>query len=201
MRGFLYLKFSIFFMYKFLLTPFFLLFYVQEKVHTVKCEISTSFGSFVVELFPHNAPLTSANFLKYVDAKLYDSTDFFRVQNLQNQNDRPIKIEVIQGGSVDSLKNFSPVNHESTAISGLLHKDGTLSMARGDTGTATSSFFICINDQPELDFGGKRNPDGQGFAAFGKVVEGMDVVRNIYKQPFNGQMFNPKIIIYSVRRK
>ena len=68
-------------------------------------------------------------------------------------------------------------------------------------GSATSSFFICINDQPELDFGGKRNPDGQGFAAFGKVVEGMDVVRNIYKQPFNGQFFTPKILIYSVRRK
>ena len=65
----------------------------------------------------------------------------------------------------------------------------------------TSSFFICVNDQPELDFGGKRNPDGQGFAAFGRVVEGMDVVRKIYGQPFKGQDFNPKILIYSVSRK
>jgi peptidyl-prolyl cis-trans isomerase A (cyclophilin A) len=188
-------------MKKFLLTPFFFLFFIPAKFHNVKCEIKTSLGSFVVELMPHNAPVTCANFLKYVDAGLYDNTDFFRVQNLKNQDNRPIKIEVIQGGTVDSLKRFPPINHENTSVTKLLHKDGTLSMARGDTGTATSSFFICINDQPELDFGGKRNPDGQGFAAFGKVVEGMDVVRNIYKQPFNGQLFTPKIIIYSVRRK
>lgn len=185
----------------FLLTPFLFLFLLPGKKHTVKCEIKTSLGNFVVELMPHNAPLTCDNFLKYADAGLYDNTDFFRVQNLQNQNDRPVKIEVIQGGIVDSLKEFPPIKHENSAKSGLLHKDGVISMARGDTGTATSSFFICINDQPELDFGGKRNPDGQGFAAFGKVVEGMDVVRNIYKQPFNGQFFTPKILIYSIRRK
>jgi peptidyl-prolyl cis-trans isomerase A (cyclophilin A) len=123
------------------------------------------------------------------------------VQNLQNQANRPIKIEVIQGGTVDSLKRFPPIQHENTAKSGILHKDGVLSMARGDTGTASSSFFICINDQPELDFGGKRNPDGQGFAAFGKVTEGMDVVKTIYKQPFKEQLFTPKILIYSIRRK
>jgi len=185
----------------FLLTPFLFLFLLPVKKHTVKCEIKTSLGDFVVELIPDNAPLTCDNFLKYVDAGLYDNTDFFRVQNLQNQNDRPVKIEVIQGGKVDSLKSFPPIHHENTSVTKLLHKDGVISMARGDTGTATSSFFICIHDQPELDFGGKRNPDGQGFAAFGKVVEGMDVVRNIYKQPFNGQLFDPKIIIYSIRRK
>jgi peptidyl-prolyl cis-trans isomerase A (cyclophilin A) len=188
-------------MLKLLFTPFLLLLLTPEKEHTLKCEIKTSLGNFVVELFPHNAPLTCDNFLKYVDAKLYDGTDFFRVQNLQNQDNRPIKIEVVQGGTVDSAKCFPKIHHENTAKTGILHKDGTLSMARGDTGTATSSFFICINNQPELDFGGKRNPDGQGFAAFGKVVEGMDVVRNIYKQPFNGQLFTPKILIYSIRRK
>ena len=74
-------------------------------------------------------------------------------------------------------------------------------MARGEVGTATSSFFICINDQPELDFGGKRNPDGQGFAAFGKVVEGMDIVRKIYNQPFKGSDFKPHIVIHSISRK
>ena len=171
------------------------------QFHTVKCEIKTSLGSFVVELFPHQAPVTTDNFLKYVDAGLYNGTDFFRVQNLQNQDNRPIRIEVIQGGAVDSTKRFPNINHETTIKTGLFHKDGTLSMARGDTGTATSSFFICINDQPELDFGGKRNPDGQGFAAFGKVVEGMDVVRKIYEQPFKESAFTPKVMIISISRK
>jgi len=188
-------------MLKFLFTPFLFLLMLSGQSQSVKCEIKTSLGNFVVELFPKKAPITCSNFLKYVDAKLYDGTDFFRVQNLQNQDNRPIKIEVIQGGAVDSAKCFPKIHHESTAKSGILHRDGTLSMARGDTGTTTSSFFICINDQPELDFGGKRNPDGQGFAAFGKVVEGMDVVRNIYKQPFNGQLFTPKILILSINRK
>jgi peptidyl-prolyl cis-trans isomerase A (cyclophilin A) len=177
-----------------------LLFSPQQN-HAVKCEIKTSLGDIVVELFPHQAPLTCENFLKYTDAKLYDGTDFFRVQNTKNQDNRPVKIEVIQGGAVDSAKRFPPIVHESTARTGLRHKDGTLSMARGDTGTAASSFFICINDQPELDFAGKRNPDGQGFAAFGQVVEGIEIVREIYKQPFKGDAFTPKIRILSISRK
>lgn len=171
------------------------------SVHTVHCEIKTSAGDFSVELFPHQAPKTCANFLRYVDARLYDGTDFFRVQNLANQDNRPVKIEVIQGGDLDSAKKFPALHFESTKMTGLSHRDGTISMARGDTGTAQSSFFICINDQPELDFGGKRNPDGQGFSAFGKVTEGMDVVRKIYNQPFEGQFFVPKILIHSIRRK
>lgn len=188
-------------MLRIFIAPFLLLFLSPMPKQTVKCEFRTSLGKFTVELFPDKAPVTCANFLKYVDAKLYDSTDFFRVQNLQNQDNRPIKIEVIQGGAVDSAKCFPRIHHESTATTGILHKDGMLSMARSDTGTATSSFFICINDQPELDYGGKRNPDGQGFAAFGRVVEGMEVVRTIYKQPFNGQLFTPEILIYSVSRR
>ena len=99
----------------FLLTPFLFLFLLPGKKHTVKCEIKTSLGNFVVELMPHNAPLTCDNFLKYADAGLYDNTDFFRVQNLQNQNNRPVKIEVIQGGKVDSLKEFPPIKHENSA--------------------------------------------------------------------------------------
>ena len=188
-------------MLRFLFAPFLFLLLLPGNQNTVKCEIKTSLGNFVVELFPQNAPVTCGNFLTYVEAGLYDSTNFFRIQNLQNQDNRPVKIEVIQGGAVDSAKSFSPIHHENTLKTGIIHKDGTISMARGDTGTATSSFFICINDQPELDFAGKRNPDGQGFAAFGKVVEGMDVVRNIYRQPFEGSAFTPKILIYSIRRK
>lgn len=188
-------------MFKLLIIFFLFIQSFNFQSHTVRCEVKTSLGNFVVELFPHHAPVTTENFLKYVDAGLYNGTDFFRVQNLQNQDNRPVKIEVIQGGGVDSVKSFPAIQHENTLKTGLLHKDGSISMARGDTGTATSSFFICINDQPELDFGGKRNPDGQGFAAFGKVVEGMDVVRKIYQQPFKESAFTPKIMIISISRK
>lgn len=188
-------------MIKIILLPFLFLMSLTGRVHTDKCEIKTSLGNFVIELYPHNAPVTTGNFLKYVDAGLYNGTDFYRVQNLKNQDDRTIKIEVIQGGEIDSAKQLPPIKHENTSQTNLLHKDGVISMARGEPGTATSSFFICVNDQPELDFGGKRNPDGQGFAAFGKVVEGMDIVRKIYSQPFEGPNFNPKIVIHSISRK
>ena len=188
-------------MVKMLLLPFLLFISHSGLVHTDKCEIKTSMGNFVIELYPHNAPITTGNFLKYVDAGLYNGTDFYRVQNLKNQDDKAIKIEVIQGGQIDSTKEYPPIQHENTTQSGILHKDGVISMARGEVGTATSSFFICINDQPELDFGGKRNPDGQGFAAFGKVVEGMDVIRKIQSQPHEGSNLTPKIVIHSITRK
>lgn len=168
----------------------------------VTCLVKTALGNITVELYPSKAPITVANFLKYVDAHLYDSTSFFRSVTLQNQPDKKLKIEVIQGGNVDSTKEFSPIALETTAITGILHQNGTISMARGAPATATSSFFICINDQPSLDFGGLRNPDGQGFAAFGKVVKGMDVVKKIQElHPEQGQYFNPTVLIISITRK
>ena len=105
-----------------------------------------------------------------------------------------VKIEVIQGGlELESTDlPFEAIRHESTQITGIKHLDGVISMARGGPGTAASEFFICINDQPELDFGGQRNPDEQGFAAFGKVVDGMEVVRRIQEMateaPLDGQL-------------
>ena len=89
-----------------------------------------------------------------------------------------------------------PIKHETTVLTGILHKDGVISMARNEPGTATSEFFICIGDQPSLDYGGKRNPDGQGFAAFGKV---MDVVRKIHKSATEGQWLKPRIRILNVK--
>lgn len=166
------------------------------------CIIKTTMGNITVELYPAKAPITVANFLKYVDAHLYDSSSFFRAVTLQNQPKDSIKIEVIQGGNVDSLKEFSPIPIETTQQTGLLHKNGTISMARGKPATATSSFFICINDQPSLDYGGKRNPDGQGFAAFGKVIKGMEVVKKIQQlHPEQGQYFKPELSILSIERK
>jgi peptidyl-prolyl cis-trans isomerase A (cyclophilin A) len=166
------------------------------------CIINTELGSITVDLYPRKAPLTVANFLKYVDAHLYDGSSFFRSVTLNNQPKDSVKIEVIQGGNVDSLKDFPPIVLETTAQTGLRHKDGAISMARGGPNTATSSFFICINDQPSLDYGGKRNKDGQGFAAYGQVRKGMDVVRKIQQlYPDQGQYFQPPVKIISVVRK
>jgi peptidyl-prolyl cis-trans isomerase A (cyclophilin A) len=171
----------------------------QEKQ---TCIITTTLGQITVELYPKNAPITVANFLNYVDAHLYDSSSFFRSVTMSNQPKDSVKIEVIQGGNVDSLKQLPPIQLETTTQTGLLHQNGTISMARSTPNSATSSFFICINDQPSLDFGGRRNKDGQGFAAFGKVTSGMDVVKKIQQlYPEQGQYFKPAVLITSIERK
>ena len=185
---------------------FILLFFIcTATLHAQKrttCLIKTELGDITIELYPEKAPLTVANFLKYVDAHLYDSSTFFRAVTLNNQPRDSVKIEVIQGGNVDSVKDFAPIPLETTEQTGLHHKDGTISMARGKPASATSSFFICINDQPSLDFGGKRNKDGQGFAAFGKVTNGMDVVKKIQQlYSGQGQYFKPPVHILSITRK
>ena len=121
-----------------------------------------------------------------------------RPDNEQN----PVKIQVIQAVVHPWKENnsFPPVALERTSLTGIRHVDGTISMARGEPNSATSSFFICIGDQPELDFGGERNPDGQGFAAFGRVTQGMDVVRRIQKSPAEGQALVPLVRISSIVR-
>jgi len=166
--------------------------------------ISTSLGDIEVEVFPDKAPITVANFLRYVDDGLYDGTAFFRTVTMENQPNSEVKIEVIQGGTMPKDRAYPsthpPIEHETTETTGLRHVDGAISMARMKPGTATSSFFICISDQPELDYGGKRNPDEQGFAAYGRVTEGMDVVRKIHRHPYEGQRLGPPIEILTARR-
>lgn len=158
---------------------------VSTQSKAVRVRIQTELGDIVIEVDPVKAPLTTANFLKYVDAGHYDGGIFHRTVRLDNQPESPVKIEVIQAGvNPDRTKEgFAAIPLERTSVTGILHKDGAVSMARGAPDSATSGWFICINDQPSLDFGGNRNPDGQGFAAFGRVVEGMDVVRKIQAAP------------------
>ncbi len=152
----------------------------------VQVRIVTDSGTIVVSLEPARAPVTVANFLRYVDEHRYDGSAFYRAVTLQNQlpaAQQP-QIEVIQGGiDADSSKRLPAIAHETNDKSGIKHTDGVISMARGAPGSASSEFFFVINAQPALDFGGKRNPDGQGFAAFGRVVSGMDVVRRIQRMP------------------
>jgi peptidyl-prolyl cis-trans isomerase A (cyclophilin A) len=165
--------------------------------------VQTELGDIEIEVESARAPVTSANFLKYVDARHFDGGTFHRTVKMDNQPDNQIKIEVIQAGvNPDKAKDgFPPIPLERTNTTGLLHKDGTVSMARGGADTATSGFFICINDQPSLDFGGMRNPDGQGFAAFGHVVRGMDVVRRIQQAPnTEAQKLTPAVTIVAVTR-
>ncbi len=167
---------------------------------TVSCIIKTSLGDIRVELYPEKAPLTVANFLKYVDQNLYDGTNFYRVCTAENEKERKVKIQVIQGGDVPEVKQFAPVLMENTEQTKVRHLDGTLSMARDTPNSATSSFFICIGDQPELDFAGKRNPDGQGFAAFGRVNKGKQIVKKIQEQKDNAQYLITPVTIYSISR-
>jgi peptidyl-prolyl cis-trans isomerase A (cyclophilin A) len=166
----------------------------------ITCRIETAAGEILVEVYPEKAPLTAANFLRYVDAGLYDGTTFFRVVTPGNQPDNKIKIEVIQGGEAAEKKCFPAIAHESTETTGIRHLDGVLSMARAEPGTASCSFFICIGDQPELDFNGRRNPDRQGFAAFGRVTAGMDTVKRIQNMQAEGQYLKNPVPIISIRR-
>jgi len=122
---------------------------------TIYCLITTELGEIHVELYPAQAPLTVANFLKYADQGLYNGTSFFRVCTPENEKERKVKIEVIQGGDVPEEKQFEPIRIETTQETGLKHQNGSLSMARDTPDSATSSFFICIGNQSELDFAGK----------------------------------------------
>jgi peptidyl-prolyl cis-trans isomerase A (cyclophilin A) len=164
--------------------------------------LRTEQGDIELELEAGRAPVTTANFLRYVDRRDYDRGQFHRTVRPDNQPGRTVLIEVVQAGvnPGQAARPFAPIALERTRLTGLRHLDGTLSMARDGPDSATSDFFICIGDQPDLDFGGKRNPDGQGFAAFGRVVRGMDVVRRIQASPADGQHLTPPIRIVSARR-
>ena len=165
--------------------------------------ISTEPGDITVELYPDKAPVTVANFIRYIEENRFKGATFYRVVTQDNQPDNDVKIEVIQGGLFEDNhpQALPPIEHETTQQTGILHLDGTVSMARYGPGTATSEFFICIGDQPSLDYGGNRNSDGQGFAAFGRVVKGMDVVRKIQQQPEKDQYLKPRIKILKIELK
>jgi len=163
--------------------------------------IHTSLGEIQFEVYPEKAPITVANFERYIDQGVFDGASFYRVVHMDNQPNDSIKIEVIQGDFTGKAHYFPTIEHETTNITGVKHKDGTVSMGRFAVGTTAAEFFICINDQPELDFGGKRNPDGQGFAAFGKVLKGMDVVVEIQQRSSTKQALDEPVAITEITRK
>ena len=168
----------------------------------VRVRIQTDVGNIDLELYPSKAPVTVENFLKYVDGGFYSGGRFHRTVTMENQPNNDVRIEVIQAGINPERREegFPSIALERTGDTGLRHVDGAISMARGGPDSARSDFFICINFQPSLDFGGDRNADGQGFAAFGKVVLGMDIVRKIQVAPYEEQRLEPPVRIQSITR-
>ncbi len=164
--------------------------------------ISTEVGDIFFEIYSDKAPISAGNFLKYVDENRYLKSSFYRTVTLENQPNDDIKIEVIQGGIgfVESDFRLNSIAHETTEITGLKHLNGTLSMARSKPGSANSEFFICIGDQPELDFGGRRNPDGQGFAAFGQLYNGQEIISKIHSSVNEEQMIIHPVKILFIER-
>ena len=182
----------------------------QSRSATVVFE--TEMGAITVEIDVARAPITGGNFLKYVDAKFFDGGVVNRAVRPDNTIRHDVEIQVIQI-QVDPTRRASqypPIPMESTSVTGLKHVNGVLSMARSGPDTATGSFSIVIGDQPEMDFGGRRNADGQGFAAFGRVVLGMDVVKKIQAAPtlpagtagpYGPETLNPPIRIVRAFRR
>jgi peptidyl-prolyl cis-trans isomerase A (cyclophilin A) len=172
----------------------------------VRVAVKTAKGTITLELHAAKAPITVKNFLRYVDAKLFDRSSFYRVSHVPNAPDHGL----VEGGlRGDPKKVFKPIAHESTAKTGLTHKDGTVSMARRGPGTATADFFIVVGDQPGFDADPTGQGDKDGFAAFGQVIDGMDVVHAIFEQKVSatagvgamkGEMLSPPVPILTVRR-
>ena len=164
--------------------------------------MKSDYGSIYVKLFIKEAPTTCNNFLRYIDEHRYKDFHFYRTVTMSNQPMSNIKIEVIQGGlgfEKHPLK-LPPILHETTNATGIKHMSGTISMARIEPGSANSEIFICINDQPELNYRGRRNIDGQGFAAFGKVIKGLNVVKVIHSSTQKDQFLNKEVKINSIKR-
>lgn len=172
----------------------------------VRVKVTTPKGVIILDLNAAAAPVTAGNFLKYVDAKRFDGIAFYRAARAQGDP----TYGVIQGGlRNDPKKIYAPIAHESTAKTGLKHLDGTISMGRSTPGSATADFFICAGEAEYLDAHPGGKGDNLGFAAFGQVVQGMEVVRAILASPTSAsggppgmrrEMLKPPIPIISVRR-
>jgi peptidyl-prolyl cis-trans isomerase A (cyclophilin A) len=169
----------------------------RVKMHTPQ-------GDITIELYADKAPITVKNFLHYVDTKRLDGATFYRSST--PPGDKTFDYGILQGGlQGDPKKVFPPIAHESTAKTGLSHTDGTISMTRYAPGTATADFSICVGDQTYLD----ATPKDPGYAAFGRVVEGMDVVKKLLAEPrdpnkgvgvMKGEMLAKPVPILTVRR-
>ncbi len=174
----------------------------HKKYKNPHVEIQTRYGDIEVELYPDNAPKSVAAFLSYVDSGYYKNASFYRALNDDNQVTGSGGIAILQGGIWQTKPTIKPagIPHESTLQTKLTHENGTISLARQEPGTASTEFFICIGDQKGFDHGGSNNADGQGYAAFGKVVKGMHLIKQFYTQPTNGDQLQQPIEILNIVR-
>lgn len=191
--------------YLYLLTGIISLFACSTPKYTnPHVKIETTYGTIEAELYPDKAPKSVAAFLRYVDSGYYRHTYFYRVLNDENQATGVPHSQLIQGGLYGTNNELSGklplIPHETTLQTGLHHEDGTLSLARREPGTAGTEFFICVGPQPGYDYGGGNDPDGQGYAAFGKVVRGMDVVTKIHHLPTIEEFFKAPVAIVEIKR-
>lgn len=174
----------------------------QTEYKEPTVQIKTIFGKIDIELYPEKAPRSVEAFLANVKSGVYKQSNFYRVLKAEDQVSSADKSNLIQGGiylSNPALNKQHPeVPLERTNETGLLHEDGTISFARGNSNSSGTEFFICLGKLPSYDFGGNGNPDKQGFAAFGSVIKGMDVVERIHRQASNGTTFTPPLLIKNI---
>ncbi len=184
----------------------------DSQNNIIEVVIETDMGNIELELYPDKAPITVGNFLQNIKAGIYEGGRFYRASRPDNnQNTKRKILTLIQGGKNEQKQGRSAISHETTFQSGLSHLNGVISMARLDPGTATSEFFICIGDNSGLDYGSDRYEEGkrQGYAAFGRVTSGMDVVTTIQQQPtgnkakddadwFGQQLINDTVVIKQI---
>jgi peptidyl-prolyl cis-trans isomerase A (cyclophilin A) len=173
-----------------------------KKYKNPHVEIQTRYGDIEVELFPESAPKSVAAFLSHIDSGFYQNASFYRALNDDNQPTGNTGTALLQGGvwKTKGPLNVPGIPHEDTRQTKLTHANGTISFAREAPGTATTEFFICIGDQKGFDYGGMNNPDGQGYAAFGRVVKGMDLLFQWYTRPTNGDLLERPIHIENIVR-
>ena len=181
---------------------------ILQSAPPVIVVFETTVGTFEVAVDVARAPVTAANFLKYVDDAAYDAGYFHRAVRPDTEINAETPIQVVQASRARGSKSYPAIPLERTGVTGLKHLAGTLSMARAGVDTANSDFFVCVTDTPSLDFGGARNADGQGFAAFGQLVSGMDVIKKIQASPTQPnatgrakQNLQPRIAILKAYRK
>ena len=168
-------------------------------------DIETYYGDIIVELYPDKAPKTVTAFLSFVDSGYFKNTSFYRVLKKEDQAMNVAKTQLIQGGLWQSnykkQQTIPGIPLETTKETGILHTYGVFSLARNeDPNSGNTEFFICMDDEPDYDYGGDASPDKKGYVTFGKVIEGMQYVRQIHNQPDTATTFVPPIKILNIKR-
>jgi len=168
-------------------------------------DIQTYFGDIIVELYPEKAPKTVAGFLSFVDSGYFKNTSFYRILTKDDESMNAAKTNLIQGGlwqtKLKLQQKLPGIPLETTKQTGILHKAGIISLARGvEENSGNTEFFICLDSEPDYDYGGDASPDKKGYATFGKVISGMKYVKQIHQQPEFETNFLPPIKIINIKR-